>query len=139
MTEATKEKKIYELHIDNFLSTNKVDVVLTYGFAPEPITFPSRLILNADEKAARQAFYSLPDEAKESGRHKYNVELLASVLVEPPTGLPGFEAMATDRGGDNFQDLVRDYLMRGGHVAEIIAEDWNESYHRAIRPAEFFR
>lgn len=141
MSEATKEKKIYELHIDNFLSTNKVDVVLTYGFAPEPITFPSRLMLNTEEQAARQTFYALPDDAKENGRHKFHVELLASVLTDPPTGLPGFDAMAADpdNADADFRDLVRSYLMRGGHVAETIAGDWNESYHRAVRPAEFFR
>lgn len=140
MTEATAEKKIYELHIEQFLTTNKVDVVLTYGFAPEPITFPSRIMLNDEETAARQAFYALPEEAKESGRHKYNVDLLASVLVSPPKGLPGFEAMqAAANANQDFRDLVKSYLMRGGPIAEMIAADWNEAFHRATRPAEFFR
>jgi hypothetical protein len=127
--------------IDAFLNRSDLEVKLTYAFAPEPIVFPVRLMMNDDEINARQAFYAQPAAAQESGRHKYHVEMLCSILSGCPSGLPGFKELhsAAPPADASPEKVLKSYLMRGGNVAEMIANDAIELYNRMIKPAEFFR
>lgn len=140
LTEPVRGPNGYLSAIDAFLNLSDIEITLTYGFAPEPIVFPVRLMMNDDEIEARTKFYLQNDEAKDAGRHAYHVDLLCSILTGRPRGLPGFDGLIESAGSPAVgTDLLKGYLLRGGGVAEKIATDAIERYNRMTTPAEFFR
>jgi hypothetical protein len=147
--------------IREFLKTTAIQVVLTYPFLTEKIAFPCRLKMTNDEIAARVAFYTQPDDAIEAGKHKYNVDMLCSLLDGPPVGLPAFEQFAQaianeDRGpieagtkpGDMpvtlavYKKALAAYLLAETDPDSFgvkLANDAIEAYNRTTEPKEFFR
>lgn len=131
----------YLAAIDEFLQTSDLIVEITYPFKPEvgTIKFPVGLLMNDDAIAARQNFYTLPDEDKAKVRHKYHVDLLCLILTGTPEGLPHFADLAAENPSASPADVLKSYLMRGGPLAEKLAAEAIDKYNRLTTPLEFFR
>lgn len=118
-----------------------VKVKLTFMFTDPPteIVWPSRLLLNQDELAARQAFYAQNETDQAAGRHRYNCELLGSILTGNPSGLPAFPKYSSDP--EARKKAVRDYFGGADHngMKHKIATSLVNEYFGLTEPKEFFR
>lgn len=120
----------------------RVVVSLTYHLTGEPlaIVFHCKLALDADDKAARQAFYAQPDGDVEAGAFAYHVDMLARI-VQAVDGLPGFgDVLDRNVSAPNpIADAIREYFGTAEPILQKIAADAVELYNRNTQPAEFFR
>lgn len=127
-----------------FLSTAKIEVILTYGFLKEPIVFPCRLLMNDDEKAARQNFYALPEADQKIGLHAFQLAMLAGLVTSRPTGLPGFDEMIDPENQkgvsiDTIRAALLEYFAEPDGISFKIVEEAVGRYNTLTAPREFFR
>jgi hypothetical protein len=126
--------------IENFLNQKDFELVLTYGFLPEPIRIPAKLILDADIIDVRQKFYAQPADKQAAGEHAYHVEFISSIVAGPIKGLPGFDALIPkDPTSDQIRQAVRSYFANDGAMSKKLAAEIVDRYVRTTTPLEFFR
>lgn len=66
-----------------------ITVTQTYeGY--EPWIFKFRRQLSKEQKKSKQEFYDLTKEEQDAQQHSYRVTMMASLLKETPTGIPGY-------------------------------------------------
>jgi hypothetical protein len=137
--------ELLQKQIDEFdlFSIDSVRPELTYNFLPATIRFKMRMLLNAEEKNARQKHYAQPVEKQNATQHLYNVEMISTLTEEIPEGLPGFNALLMQTGAagekDRLKQALRDYFLRDAPVLVLIATDLMNDYTRRTQPDEFFR
>lgn len=134
-------------------SINFFNVRLGYralpGIGDLLIEMKCKLALNEDDRAARQEFYTKPQGEIDKGYFAYCVAFLGRVLVEAPTGLPGFAWPVTapgrtdgEREGDwkapTLAEAIADYFASGEPMLEKIANDAVLKYFEVSQPVEFF-
>lgn len=126
-----------------FVSIGSYPVGLTYSFTnpPTSILFTCKMIMTADDVAARQAFYAKPTGDQEAGEFEYLVDMLCRI-TEKVDGLPGFEMIVTAADGEKllpFSEQLKAYFSSGQPILRKIAKDAVEMYNRISQPEEFFR
>lgn len=136
MNEPQPELTATETAKQNFVSRREFDVTLTYGFLDAPIVFPCKLMLDNDDKAARQAFFAQPDGDQERGSHMYNVDMMSRIIVGIPKGLPGFVA---PESLSRLPGAIKSYFETGEPILIKIAAEFNDVYVKQTSPPEFFR
>ncbi len=119
-----------------FAAIGSYPVRLTYIFTDPPtsILLTCKMLLNADDINARQAFYALPQGDMEAGQFDYEVDLLSRIVTRVD-GLPGFEDPATGTLGE----ALKEYFRPGGEMLKKIATDAIQMYNKMTQPQEFFR
>lgn len=145
MTEAKEPAK--EQTKADFVSIDTIPIILTYEFGDSPtvIKFKCNIAYTADDRAARQAYYALPDGDKDKGAFRFNVDMLSRIVSEIPEGLPGFEvrgsATATPEAGQaaSISAAIKEYFGTGEPILQKIAADAIDRYNVLSQPAEFFR
>ena len=125
-----------------FLAIGNFLVTITYLFTdPETvIKLRCKMVMTADDKAARQAFYAQPDGDRDAGLYAYQVDMLGRILSDWPEGLPGFEVYT----GEPFtpaagRAAINEYFATGEPILRKIANDAIERYTVISQPAELFR
>lgn len=140
MTEAKEPAK--EQTKADFVSIDTIPIILTYEFGDSPtvIKFKCNIAYTADDRAARQAYYALPDGDKDKGAFRFNVDMLSRIVSEIPEGLPGFTRQgATDQPLLTLADAIKAYFGTGEPILQKIAADAIDRYNVLSQPAEFFR
>ena len=137
-----KNNDIDILNLQNF------DVTLTYGWLPETISFPSKILLSLDEKEIRQKFYAQTAEKQAAGKHEFNVEMICLLVTDKPRNLPGFDALfdetenvqpGTSGQKSRLKIALYNYFSRENDIIKNIADDFFNQHTRETQPAEFFR
>lgn len=129
-----------------FVSIGSYPVSLTYLFTTPPteILFTCKMIMSADDLAARQAFYAKPTGDQEAGEFEHNVDMISRVATSV-TGLPGFEFITGVPSADpdavlpSFAEQLKAYFSTGEPILKKIAHDAVAQYNRIAEPVEFFR
>ena len=118
-----------------FIGLQQFDVTLNYGFLSEPIIFPCKIMLNADDRAARQAFYSKSQGDQAKGAFDFNVDFMLRCVVDNPKGLPGYVQVDRPRVKEN----LAAYFSTGEPILQKIADDFGNVYTQQTTPPAFFR
>lgn len=127
----------------DFVAINSIPVILTYQFGETPtiINFKCKIAYTADDRAARQAFFGLPDGDRSKGEFRFNVEMLSRIVTEVPDGLPGFIVPTSTelKPREALRAAINSYFETGEPILQKIAGDAIDRYNILSQPAEFFR
>jgi hypothetical protein len=152
MATAEQKKENKETAADEattvLFTVTEVKLGLTYDITEPPTNIWGRakILLDDDDKAARQAFFALSEDERNKQQHGRNCEFLGSVLTTPLHGLPGFDEVwkrATATG--DFRSSIKNAIsiFFGGDdpngMKKQIVEDLVNLYYVKTQAKEFFR
>lgn len=129
-----------------FVGIGSYPVRLTYLFT-EPktsILFKCKMLLEADDVAARQAYYALPEGDMPAAQFAYEVDMLCRIVTDVE-GLPGFEfdgqresVDGDKRRPQTLADALKEYFETGEPLLRKIASEAVTMYNKVTQPQEFF-
>lgn len=122
--------------MSNFFDLNEIEVTVTYPFLKDkPMKFFLRMILDKEEKQARQAFFGLSEAEREAREHEYNVNLLASLSTKMPENVPTFGPYEDVEPAE----AIRHFFAGGNARKQKLVADVVTLYFSEVQPREFFR